>query len=212
VVAASQVSARVPEERGSDLLSAVENGQTHCADLDPQDFEAIGEFLMGRMLGTPEAHETADGLMAQMMGEAGLARMHQAMGQRLSGCGQAGSPAGLGIMGIMGMMGGGPRGYGPGRNLGPRGGAAPGGAYGPGGMMGFDRSRDDDDDDGPGAWMAVAMLALLLVAGGGVFLLVRSGRTARAAAPRDLLAQRFARGEIDAEDYDRRRRMLEGGI
>lgn len=212
LVATLSATAQDPEERGAELLSAVESGQMDCADLDTLAYEAIGEFVMGRMLGSPRAHETMDELMAQMMGDAGLDRMHQVMGQRLAGCGQPGLPAGLGMMGMMGMMGGGAGGYGPGGFMGPGGGsgAAPDGGYGPGGMMGFDRGVDDDDDD-DGVWMGAAMLILVLVAGGVVFLLVRSGRGRGGAGPSDLLAQRFARGDIDVEDYERRRRLLEGG-
>jgi hypothetical protein len=137
--------------------------------------------------------------------------MRQAMGQRFSDCGQGGFPAGAGMMGTLGggvpggMMGGDQGGYGSGGMMGGQGG------YGGGGMMGFDRGSGDDDDDAPGAWMAVVFLVLLLVAGGSVLLIARRGRSRGGPAPLDVLSRRLARGEINVEDYERRRRLLEGG-
>lgn len=205
------------ESRGQALLQAVDSGQRTCTDLTPADFEAIGEFTMGRMLGSPQAHESMDQLATRMMGAGGLERMHQVMGQRFAACGQPAFPGGFGQMMSMmpgmggsiasngggSMMGGG--GYGPG-------GQEPGGAVGPGSMMGSNYQSSaggSDDDDDPGAWMAVAMLVLILGAGGLAYFLVR--RRPRTAGAIDVLSGRFAAGEISAEDYAERRRLLQGG-
>ena len=194
------------EQRGAELLTAAERGETDCAELDGADFNAIGEFAMGRMLGGSQAHEAMDEAVTQMMGASGLDRMHGAMGQRFAGCGASG-PAGSygGMMAMAQMMGGlgGPPGiYGP---------ADGSGVYpGAGGVMGPDRIAGEGDD-WPGAWMAIAMLVLALtVLGVAGFAIARPRRQADPTAV-DVLAQRFARGDITTDDYERRRTLLEGG-
>lgn len=215
---ASAGAAESVEQRGQALLQAVDNGQRNCADVSAADFEAIGEFAMGRMLGSPQAHESMDQLATQMMGADGLERMHQVMGERFAACGQPDFPGGFGQMmsmmpgmgGTIGspgggsMMGGG--GYGP-SDLGVGSTAA-----GPGSMMGPDyqsSAGDSDDDDDSSTWMAVAMLAMILGAGALAYFLVR--RRPRASGALDVLSGRFAAGEMSAEEYTERRRLLQGG-
>lgn len=216
LVFASPAASQSPDAdaRGADLLSALERGETECSDLDGEDYAAIGELAMGRMVGSPQAHEAMDELIAGMMGESGLTRMHDAMGQRFAGCGQPGIPSGFGqMMGVMGMMGGGYGGFGPagmmGGGYGPQGSAdVPGRGYGAGSMMGFDRGFGDDDD--VEIWMVVTMLVVVLAVGSGALMFARSTKH-RPDPPVDLLAERFARGEISLEDYQERRRLLQGG-
>lgn len=218
VIAAPAAAAESAESRGQALLQAVDSGQRNCADLSAADFEAIGEFTMGRMLGSPQAHESMDQLATQMMGAGGLERMHQVMGQRFAGCGQPDFPGGFaqmmsmmpGMGGSIGYPGGGPmmggQVYGPGDQ------AAGGGAVGPGPMMGSNyqsSAGDSDDDDDPRAWMAVAMLVLILGAGALAYFLVR--RPPQAGGPLEVLSGRFAAGEISADEYAERRQLLQGG-
>lgn len=206
-------------EQGRGILDAVESGELDCAEIDAADFSAVGEYVMGRMVGSQGAHRSMDELMETTMGGRNEERMHEAMGERFTGCGDSRLPGGYaGMMGVMGMMGGGPgsagmMGGGPGSggmmgDSGPGGedGGLPGRGFGPA-MMGFDR----DDDDDVGAWMAVAMLLLVGLAVVAVVLVARAGRRPGGAAPLDLLAQRFARGEIGADEYAERRRLLEEG-
>lgn len=192
------------EERGADLLSAIERGDSTCGDLSGEEFMAIGELAMGRMLGSPEAHEGMDRMMASMMGEGDLDRMHEAMGVRFSGCGNPGFPSSFGGMtGMMGMMGGG---------------------SGVGGMMGgddFDPHGDSDDHmDWDGGWWIVMAIGMILFWGlvilGIVWLvreLTRSRRTRRGDAEPDavaILERRLASGEISADEYRERRAILRG--
>lgn len=213
LVFVSPAASQSPDARGADLLSALERGETECSDLDGEDYAAIGELAMGRMVGSPQAHEAMDELIARMMGESGLTRMHDVMGQRFAGCGQSGLPSGFGqMMGVMGVMGGGYGGLGPagmmGGGYGPQSsGDVPGRGYGAGSMMGFDRGSGDDDD--VEIWMVVTMLVLVLAVAIGAFIFARS--TKHRSDTRDLLAERFARGEISLEDYQERRRLLQGG-
>lgn len=192
------------EERGADLLSAIERGDSTCGDLSDDEFMAIGELAMGRMLGSPGAHDGMDRMMASTMGEGDLDRMHEAMGVRFSGCGNPRFPSSFGGMtGMMGMMGGGD---------------------GVGGMMGGDGFDPDADWDGhmdwDGGWwivMAIGMILFWALVILGVVWLVRelshSREARRADAEPDavaILERRLASGEISADEYRERRAILRG--
>lgn len=208
------------ERRGAELLRALERGEASCGELSRDEFMALGELAMGRMLGSSRAHEAMDRRIAAMIGERRLDRMHEVMGIRFSGCGNPRFPRGLGgMIGPMGMMGGlgpggmmGGRGFDPGepgRYGPPRAGeddrAAPGRRFEPGARMGFYRERD-----GVPAWLAIVSLILLAAVLLTVFFLLARPRRHEGSRPLDLLAERFARGEIGAEEYAERRRLLEG--
>ena len=74
-------------------------------------------------------------------------------------------------------------------------------------------------DGGLGGWLAMALLMVAFWAGvivlviwlvrGGAFQQARGGRTNRPSAL-DTLDERFARGEIDREEYESRRAALLG--
>jgi putative membrane protein len=70
---------------------------------------------------------------------------------------------------------------------------------------------------GWGGWLvgSVVMLAFCALVVVGVFVLVRGWFTGRVGfdrrSPGQLLDDRFARGEIDIEEYTRRRELLRGG-
>lgn len=73
------------------------------------------------------------------------------------------------------------------------------------------------DGWGPGAWIAVAFLMLVFwaVVVGAIVAVVRSDRTRRGGEGQPpandaerILAERFARGEIDDDEYTRRRDLL----
>ena len=200
-------------DRGGQLLAQIERGQTKCSDLDHSGYAAIGEFAMGRMVGSAQTHEAMDGLIVQMMGKTGVDRIHDVMGQRFAGCGAAAMPAGFGqMMGVMGMMGGGAGGFDPSAVMGgydPGSGTSAGeGGYGPGSMMGFAADRGDDGG-GIEPWTVAMMLGLALAVVVGTFLLVPRRRSSSGVL--DVLAERFARGEISAEDFQERRQLLLGG-
>lgn len=193
------------ESRGAQLYQQLSSTGKSCAGLNSADLEAIGEFQMGRMAGSPQAHEAVNRMMAATMGPRGEARMHELMGRRLAGCPGGGLPAGFGqMMGAMGIVGGAPGVIG-----------APGqggrGVYGaPGSMMGgysAEGSRGDDDE-GPTAGAMVGMMAVLIAAVALAAFLLRRRR--RSPGPLELLQQRLARGELSAEQYQERKQLLEG--
>lgn len=81
------------ERQGRDLVAQLQAGDKRCDDLAAQDFEHIGEYVMGRMLGSTQAHEAMNERMRQMMGERAEKRMHELMGRRYAGCGRGSGAA-----------------------------------------------------------------------------------------------------------------------
>lgn len=192
------------EGQGAQVLRELEAGKVECGDLSGEDFDHLGEYVMGRMFASSGSHEAMDEVMARMMGSGSETRVHEAMGRRFAGCGGGQLPAGFGRMmgaiGAMGMMGGGMMGGAPGNP----------GAFGPfGTMMGGDwnESGGGSNFDGPSAAAAIGMMAVLIAAVGlAVFFLARRGPR----SPSETLKQRYANGELSVEDFEERMRLLEG--
>jgi hypothetical protein len=106
------------EREGAQVASTVDRGQRSCSELSDADFERVGEFVMGRMLGNEKVHGAMNAHMASVMGRAREEQMHVFLGERFTGCRRGQLTAGLaGMMGFRGsgMMGGSGHGhYGPG--------------------------------------------------------------------------------------------------
>jgi uncharacterized membrane protein len=173
------------EHQGSRILRELESGRLHCSEAGAADFELVGEYAMGRMFGSPGRHEAMNRMMSRMMGARGEEGVHEAMGRRFSGCGGGELPAGFGRMmgavNAMGMMGG----------------------Y----SNGSSSNANDENFDGPSAAAMVGMMAVLIGAVAlAVFLLDRR----RPGGPLETLKRRYARGELSAEEYQERKRLLEG--
>lgn len=201
LAAAPVANASVEEEQqGARVLRELNNGALKCGEANASDFELVGEYVMGRMLGSPQAHESMNAMMARMMGGTGEERVHEVMGQRFAGCGHPAFPTRFGqTMGAMGMMAGG---------FGPGSGAMMGAGQGQGYLMGGSRSSNDHDNFSV-AWIMVVALGLII--GAAATALVVRNRLQRAAAanPRDALDRRLAQGEIGADEYRRQRKLLE---
>lgn len=200
VTAASGAASATAERQGAELLQGVEAGKQTCQRLSPDQFEAIGEYVMGRMVGSPARHEAMDQQIRTRSGASGEAQAHEFMGRRFTGCATADTPAVFGaMMGMMGMYSGA-----NGGGMGNGGDGANG--FGPG-MMGDSSSRAGGDDD----WSATStVLAILLAAALVALAAWRPWRRTSPKTPFDLLSDRYARGEIDTADYDQRRHALEG--
>ena len=195
------------ESQGSQILRELESGKLKCSDASASDFELVGEYAMGRMFGSPSQHEAMNQMMSRMMGAPGEEGVHEAMGRRFSGCGGGQLPAGFGQMmgavNAMGMMGGGMMGGAnqSERSYGGTGSMMGGYGYGP------STNANDEGFDGPSAAAMVGMMAVLIGAVAlGVFLLGRR----HPGGPLDTLKRRYAKGELSAEDYQERKRLLEG--
>ncbi len=82
--------------------------QITCEELTESDFELIGEYLMGQMMGT--RHDAMNTQLEVMLGKEGEEAMHATMAKRLTGCELTAAwpaTANPGTMGIMNMMMGG---------------------------------------------------------------------------------------------------------
>lgn len=190
------------EREGARTLRAVEDGKRDCLDLSRGDLARVGDYAMGRVLGSSTAHAEMDRVMGRMMGERAQRRMHELMGRRFAGCDRGALAAGA--MDMMGAM--------MGALAGPAAAARSGTGMMPGEqpVRGSGRADADDGDAwGGGAAMAVMTAALLAVTAAAV-LWLRPRRATGAEPPREVLAHRYARGEIDGDEYRRRNEALGG--
>jgi|GEM_PF-1477745 len=200
VSAASGAAPATAERQGAQLLQRVEAGEQTCQRLSLDQFETIGEYVMGRMVGSPARHEAMDEQIRARSGASGEAQAHVFMGRRFTGCATGDMPVAFGtMMGMMGMYSGA-----NGRGMANGSGGANG--FGPG-MMGGSSSRTAGDD----GWSATStVLAILLAAALVALAAWRPWRRSSPKTPFELLSDRYARGEIDTADYDKRRHALEG--
>jgi hypothetical protein len=96
------------EAEGKVIVGKLANGSVNCATLTTDDFERVGEYYMGLMVG--DAHVSMNAMMARQLGESGEEQMHVLMGKRLSGCdptaGDANTAWGSSWFPMMSMMNG----------------------------------------------------------------------------------------------------------
>lgn len=155
-------------QQGQRLAESVRSGEKKCANLSAEEFELIGEYAMGRYLGSTSRHEAVNHRMAAMMGNSAVERMHQALGYRYTEC-PGGPDAGwVGPMGAMMYRG-------PGGESGNYGSGMMGGYPGyRGGMMGFGDTGDSDI-----GVLGVVLIAFAAAAAGGalVFAAQRMSRS-----------------------------------
>lgn len=99
------------QTQGRQLAAQLQSGAATCKSLSVEDLDHIGEYVMGRALGSTSVHQSMNDRMTQMMGSQAESRMHQILGARYSGCSAAGastpatSGSGYGTMMGPGMMG-----------------------------------------------------------------------------------------------------------
>jgi hypothetical protein len=72
------------EADGKALYEKLQAKQMSCADLSDDQFELIGEYLMGQRAGAN--HELMNGMMKQMMGDEGEVQMHIYFARSQTGC------------------------------------------------------------------------------------------------------------------------------
>lgn len=75
---------RQGEREGKILLDKLQTKETVCTDLLDEQFDQLGEYFMGQMMG--DSHAAMNAMMIQMHGEEGEEQIHVVMGKRLSGC------------------------------------------------------------------------------------------------------------------------------
>lgn len=189
------------EAEGKEIWSKLQNKEVECAGLTEEQFGALGEYFMGQMLG--DSHSSMNAMMMNMMGEEGEKQMHVAMGKRLSGCdpNAAYSVAGSGFMPMMNMMGGWSFGNAQDRStpsnlsnntmMGNYNGSWDGGVFG-GMFMLF--------------WWILLIVGIIALV---KWIMNQSSDRSRGRSPLEILKERYARGEIDKQDFEERRKELE---
>jgi hypothetical protein len=101
--AAPAWSAVSAEQQGAALLAQIQNGQTSCSKLSSSNLGLMGEYYMGRIMGSTAAQDAMNAQMQAIAGTRGEQLAYQFMGQRLGGCATGNGPVAYGTM--MGMMG-----------------------------------------------------------------------------------------------------------
>lgn len=207
--AAPAMGATSEEQQGAQLLRNLQAGKASCASLSTTNFERIGEYVMGRMLGSSAAHDAMNRQMAAMMGSGGETQAHVFMGQRFAGCATGRAPVAFGAM--MGMMGAGMMGSAYG---GTSSSTMMGSGYrGSGGMMGFgyvSPTASSNSGWSSGDTVMVILMGLLIALAIGAFAAWRPWRHQAVKTPLETLQARYARGDIDQQEFDRRRQALGG--
>ncbi len=73
-----------PDKAGQAVWNKLQDKQVSCKNLKDDDFDKLGNFFMGSMMGSSDDY--IDQLMTQRLGQDGEKQMHIVMGKRLSGC------------------------------------------------------------------------------------------------------------------------------
>ena len=132
IPAVAHASLADEQRQGQDLVAQLQAKTKTCRDLSAEDFDHIGEYVMGRALGSIAAHRAMNDRMTAMMGSQAEGRIHQLLGARYVNCT---APAGAGNTNNYGYGGMGP-------------GIMGGSNYGNGGMGPDDGLRRLELDDG----------------------------------------------------------------
>ncbi len=72
------------EAEGKMIWEKLQAKQVTCADLSNDDFDVLGDYFMGKMMGA--SHESMNVNMTQTMGEDNSTLVHISIGKRFSGC------------------------------------------------------------------------------------------------------------------------------
>lgn len=180
------------EAAGKAIWEKFQAKEITCDKLTNDDFDALGEYFMGQMMGS--SHVAVNAMMTQMLGEDGETQMHIVMGKRLSSCNtSAAFPAGgTGFMPMMQMMWGGW--------------SSPFGFNSTNNMMNFGYGL------GFFGWVLMILWWALIIA---VLAAVvkwlanqfRGGSSGKSAL--DILKERYAKGEIDKREFEEKKKELE---
>ena len=182
------------EAEGKAVWEKLQAKELTCKDLSDDNFGSLGEYFMGQMMGT--SHEAMNDMMIQMMGEPGEEQMHMVMGKRLSGCDtSAAFPSqGTGFMPMMQMMMGGwssPSGFNQANNSMMNFGFLPFGGFG---------------------WVFLYLWWALIVVVIAVFIKWLASRShgthRREKSALEILQERYARGEIDKQEFEEKSRDI----
>ena len=175
------------EAEGKELWSKLQAKEIACADLSDEQYGVLGEYFMGTMAG--KSHAAMNAMMIQMHGEDGEEQIHIIMGKRLSGCDNSAAlpTESLGWMPMMNMM------FPFNNNL-----TNNMMNFGFGVMGGF-------------GWIFMIFWWVLIIAGIVYFvkwLIRQSGVSVSGKSAIDILKERYARGEINKQEFEEKKKEL----
>lgn len=199
------------EAQGKTTWGRLQAKEVVCSDLSDDDFDVLGEYFMGQMMGS--SHAAMNAMMVQMMGEQGETQMHIVMGKRLSGCDtSAAYPAGgAGFMPMMQMLApyqSGAFGLGMsglGSTLSPQGGSASG-------KFNFTNTMMNLVTFGflglllMVIWWAF-VIAVIVIFARWVIQKFKGGKDGESSL--NILKERYAKGEIDKKEFHEKKKDLE---
>lgn len=167
------------EAAGKAIFDKLQSKQVQCSQLTDDDFDVLGDYFMGQMMGS--AHAAMNARLEQQLGSDGEKQMHVVMGKRLSGCDPALAYPANGAAFMLAMMGGGTNmmnwGYGYGM---PYGNSWTGGLF----MV---------------LWWALVIVAIVAL----VRWLRRGGDYKHHNnSALDVLKQRYAKGEVTKKEFE----------
>ncbi len=169
------------EMKGLTIWKKLQNKETDCPSLSDDDFDSLGEYFMGKMMGN--SHAAMNQMMVTMMGKEGEKHTHIVMGKRLSGCdiSAAFTSQGVGVMPMMQMMWGGRP------------------------LMNF------SNGSGVFGWFVMLLWWVLIIVAVVALIkwLINqfNGRTSHKTAL-DILKERYAKGEIDKNEFEEKSKKI----
>jgi len=169
-------------------------GEVDCSKVTDDQFDKLGDTYMGTMLPNEQQHEAMDDMMGGE-GSASLEQAHITMGRSYLGCWSDynSGPVYMPMMGGIGMMGA--------------------GEYGQdNGITRFNHnSMMDYGFGGFGGGLFMILFWVLVIAG--IVALIKyfmgsNQRTTSAKSALDILKERYAKGEINKEEYETKKKDL----
>jgi hypothetical protein len=164
---------------GGQILAQVQHGKLNPRSLAGAQYQDLGEYLMGRALGSTQLHRRMNTLMDEMMGPNASDQMHIYLGKRYLGVSAAPTDRYSQLYGLMGVMMSGYRGSALAGMMGAylNGHGTAGYRMGPG-MMGYGYTSTAGSGGGwpTGAVVAVTALGAVLIVCLGVIALPRARR------------------------------------
>lgn len=161
-------SVAAEQAQGAQVLAQVQHGSLSPKGLTSDQYQNLGEYLMGGALGSAQLHQRMNTLMDEMMGPSASDQMHIYLGKRYLGVSVTPSSRYSQLYGLMGVMMSGSRGSALAGMMDAylNGQGTAGYTMGPG-MMGYGHAPAASSGGGwpAGAVIAVAALGALLIGG-----------------------------------------------
>ena len=168
-------SVAAEQAQGAQVLSQVQHGAFSPKGLTSDQYQNLGEYLMGQALGSTQLHQRMNTLMDEMMGSSAADQMHIYLGKRFLGVSVTPPSRYTRLYGLMGVMMSGYRGSALAGMMGEylNGQGTAGYTMGPG-MMGHGYGYTPTASSG-GGWPATAVVAVIAL---GAVLIVGLGALA----------------------------------